>query len=212
MCPSDENHLVVRRREILTAAEKVFEAHGYAAATVDAVAEEAGVAKGSVYNYFENKRDLFTQVFTEVIASEEAATDTVLSEEMTAAEKLDRLLDQWFGRLEHYRKIGRLILEFWATAAREQQDGDMGSWFSDMYSRWRATVANIIIEGLESGEFNRAVDPSVAAALIVAVLDGVVVQVILGMGLKLDEELITALKRSIFAALTAEIAGEAPQS
>ncbi len=212
MCPSDENHLVVRRREILTAAEKVFEAHGYAAATVDAVAEEAGVAKGSVYNYFENKRDLFTQVFTEVIASEEAATDTVLSEEMTAAEKLERLLDQWFGRLEHYRKIGRLILEFWATAAREQQDGDMGSWFSDMYSRWRATVANIIIEGLESGEFDNTVDPSVAAALIVAVLDGVVVQVILGMGLKLDEELITALKRSIFAALTAEIAGEAPQS
>ncbi len=67
---ADGNQAANRRAEILASAQKVFDAHGYAATTVEAVAEGAGIAKGSIYNYFESKQELFRAVFTEALVEE----------------------------------------------------------------------------------------------------------------------------------------------
>lgn len=49
----------VRERQILDAAVEVFSAHGYHAASMDEVAEVAGVSKPMVYTYLGSKEDLF---------------------------------------------------------------------------------------------------------------------------------------------------------
>lgn len=192
-----------RHDRILAAAEKVFEAHGYAAATMDAVAAEAGVAKGSIYNYFKSKHDLFAQIFNEMAAGEMASADELLATSASATEKLAALLDYWSGRLEEYKRIGRLVLEFWSTAAHEGQQGEMTPMFRELYGRSREIVAAVLAEGAESGEFNRELDPQLAASLILAILDGVEVQSILGMGVTLDSEFLAALRRTILAPLSA---------
>jgi AcrR family transcriptional regulator len=51
-----------RRNEIIQAAEKIFISRGFTKATMKRIAEEAGFAKGTVYNYFENKEDLYLAV------------------------------------------------------------------------------------------------------------------------------------------------------
>ncbi len=198
-----ETHQNERRIEILRAAQKVFDRHGYAATTVEQVATAAGVAKGSLYNYFKSKHDLFVQVFTEVIAREEQATDRLITEPIPATEKLHRLLDDYFLQLGYYKKIGRLVLEFWVQAAREQQDGQLKQWFDQMYTRWRSRIAEIIHQGIEAGEFRVASDAQVAAALIMAVLDGITVQSILDMSIQVNEQFIAALKRAMIASLKA---------
>ncbi|SFL97643.1 TetR/AcrR family transcriptional regulator [Candidatus Frackibacter sp. WG13] len=48
-----------KERLILDAAAEVFAEKGFFKATVSEIANEAGVAKGTIYFYFENKRDLF---------------------------------------------------------------------------------------------------------------------------------------------------------
>lgn len=48
-----------RCAEILAAARKVFAARGFNEATVDEIAAEAGIAKGTVYLYFSSKRDIY---------------------------------------------------------------------------------------------------------------------------------------------------------
>jgi TetR/AcrR family transcriptional regulator len=48
-----------KRERILRAATVVFAREGFQAADVGAIAREAGVAKGSLYNYFASKEDLF---------------------------------------------------------------------------------------------------------------------------------------------------------
>jgi AcrR family transcriptional regulator len=48
-----------RRRQILDAALDIFAEHGYAAARLDDVAARAGVAKGTIYLHFADKRSLF---------------------------------------------------------------------------------------------------------------------------------------------------------
>ena len=68
-----------RREEILAAAATVFGAKGYAAATVDEIAAEAGVSKGTTYNYFQSKQDLYLQLFQASIMEDEAHTEETVA-------------------------------------------------------------------------------------------------------------------------------------
>jgi AcrR family transcriptional regulator len=63
-----------RRRQILDAAARVFSENGFHPTTIRDVAREAGIADGTIYNYFENKTALLLGIFDEMIA---AVSDTV---------------------------------------------------------------------------------------------------------------------------------------
>jgi len=54
-----EREKLSRRNEILQSARKVFAEKGYDNATVDDVATNAELSKGTIYLYFQNKADLF---------------------------------------------------------------------------------------------------------------------------------------------------------
>ena len=57
------------RRRLLAAARKVFGREGYGAATLDAIAEEAGLSRGALYyNFPGGKRDLFLELLAERVA------------------------------------------------------------------------------------------------------------------------------------------------
>lgn len=51
-----------RRERILVAAMDEFGTHGYSTGSLNVIARQAGVAKGSIFQYFAGKRDLFTYV------------------------------------------------------------------------------------------------------------------------------------------------------
>ena len=51
-----------RKQQILQAAAKVFSAKGFDRATISDIARQAGIAEGSIYNYFKNKGDLLVSI------------------------------------------------------------------------------------------------------------------------------------------------------
>ena len=62
-----------RPAEILDAALKVFAEKGYAGARMDDIARRAGVTKGTIYLYFENKEAVFKSLVRESIGTTLAA-------------------------------------------------------------------------------------------------------------------------------------------
>jgi AcrR family transcriptional regulator len=60
-----------RRDAVLHAAEVEFAAHGFSRGSLNVIAREAGVAKGSLFQYFEDKVDLYTHLC--VLAAERVA-------------------------------------------------------------------------------------------------------------------------------------------
>lgn len=193
-----------RRQEILAAAATVFDARGYTEATMDEVAAEAGISKGSIYNYFRSKKRLFREVFTSAVSADEAELSGLLERDLTSIQKVSVLLDLWYERLRDYIRIGRMVLEFWATAAREERSGETSRWFSTMYTRRREMLAQLLDEGVRRGEFNQTFDASVAAALIISLLRGITVQAILEGESRLDREFLDALRRAVLMGLTGE--------
>ncbi len=65
--PSQDGAKSERHREIIAAAMQEFYEQGFAAARLDAIAERAGVAKGTVYLYFDSKEALFEGAVRSVI-------------------------------------------------------------------------------------------------------------------------------------------------
>src|SRR5258708_8821458 len=57
------------RQHLLAAASEVFARRGYAAATIDEVAERAGFSKGAVYSNFSSKEHLLMAVMQEQAAT-----------------------------------------------------------------------------------------------------------------------------------------------
>ena len=66
--PQRKRRKEARPSEIVDAATSVFAENGYAGANLDEVARRAGVAKGTLYRYFETKEDLFRAVARAAVA------------------------------------------------------------------------------------------------------------------------------------------------
>ena len=102
-------HLDLSRAQLLDAAEEVFGAKGYYATTLKEVADLAEFSVGSVYSFFDNKGDLFAQVFlrrgAEIV---EAMRDAV--DGGTPVEQLHRLVDAEVGFFREHPHFARLFL------------------------------------------------------------------------------------------------------
>jgi TetR/AcrR family transcriptional regulator of autoinduction and epiphytic fitness len=91
-----------KRDAILAAATRVFLRQGYAGASMDAVAQEAGAARRTLYNQFPDGKEALFRAVIERVWSEFPVLDIVAEAEAQT--------DPEFGLL----KLGRAVVAFWA--------------------------------------------------------------------------------------------------
>jgi AcrR family transcriptional regulator len=189
-----------RRQEILHAAQAVFNAKGYAEATVGEIAAKASISKGSIYNYFGGKDDLFAAVFAEALGPDHTEVDDLASLNVPASEKLQRFLDYVFEQLETFTRSGRLVMELWSVATKRSE---LNEAMAGVHAHWRAHIRAILEEGVWSGEFGTHFDPRIAGSLIWATINGIMVQAMFDRETKAGEHSLASLKRGLLAALSA---------
>ena len=179
----------------------LFASQGYASTTIDEVATAAGISKGSVYNYFKSKQDLFTQLFNQAVLRNEEDVDALVAGPLEAGDKLCMILDYWYRGFAADLKLGRLTLEFWATAAHESQTGMLAENIHAAYNRWMGQIERIIREGIDSGEVNPQIDPKTHATLFLGLIDGLMLHAILGIGSTVDDKFMASMKQSVLGSL-----------
>jgi AcrR family transcriptional regulator len=134
------------RTDLLAAAARVFGQRGYAAASVEEIAEEAGYSHGAVYSNFDGKADLFLTVFEDYMAErarELAATQIDLGEDAPLVARARALADQWMERFAKDRDSFVLHMEFIAHAGR---DPDLAGRFGDRSAALREALGHYIFE------------------------------------------------------------------
>jgi AcrR family transcriptional regulator len=170
---ADEFTLESRRRsQIISAARQVFLRKGYDAATVEEIAETAGVSKGLIYNYFRSKEDILVATAEAWLDAFEELTKQMTTAEATASSKL--LAVQRLHTEETIKGWDFVLVqvEFWAELLRHPE---IAHHYARMFRNARSLLAATIEEGIASGEF-RPVPAKEVASLMMAMVDGLTLQ------------------------------------
>jgi AcrR family transcriptional regulator len=163
--PRWERRKDARPQELLAAALDLFVERGYAAARLDDVAARAGVSKGTLYLYFENKEELFKAVVRENLVSALAeAEDQIERSSSNSRDLLRAFILSWWERVGATKLSGISKL----MMAESGNFPDVARFYhEEVISRCNALIVGILERGIDRGEF-RAVDTINANLVIVA--------------------------------------------
>ncbi|HSK99172.1 MAG TPA: TetR/AcrR family transcriptional regulator [Rubrobacteraceae bacterium] len=174
----------------MQAANKLLEKEGFAATTVEAIAERAGVSKATVYRWWPNKAAVVMDGFLSTVSSEVPFPHTGHAWEDIRLH-MRRLTEAFSGKMG--RTVGALIAE--GQADTELAEALRSRWLSVR----RAEAREILELGIERGELREDLDPEVA----VDILYGPIYYRLLVAHAPLDEDFADALAEHIFAGLGA---------
>jgi TetR/AcrR family fatty acid metabolism transcriptional regulator len=164
---------------IIRAAIHVFARDGLERGKIADIATEAGIGKGTVYEYFNSKDEIF-----------EAIVDTIMGDVVDATQKLHSMNLSPTETLRTFMRINTEIIfemedamlimtEIWAQGARAIKRGEDGiQGLSHGYNQMRVLVMNVLEAGVKANEF-RPMNYDGVATLCLAFIDGFVWQFML---------------------------------
>ena len=146
-----------RRKQILDAALAVFSRKGYGEATIPDIAQEAGVAVGTMYNYYESKRDLLVSLVHNYVLTEplkELFEQLAQEDERTSLRAIiENGLDWGSDDLRGFLFVFTEVL----------RDPELGEQFAGQFlASVLQSLEKYVAERVSSGDFRR-VDHKVAA-------------------------------------------------
>jgi len=182
------------RRRLLDAALAVFASRGFGNATLDEVAEAAGLTKGAIYSNFASKDDLFYAMMSDQVLHRAEAVRTALTsrpagpdddpdspEGQRDAREVGRLLTEAFTREREWQLV---FLDFWGRAVRDDV-------VRARFLAHRRTVRQAIAERIEQaagrlpgvGELTRAE----LVTVVLALSNGLAIEEYIDPGLVTDD-------------------------
>lgn len=165
--PRWERRKASRPSELLQAALEVFVERGFASARLDDVAQRAGVSKGTLYLYFDNKEELFKAVVRHSILPLIDEFRVAMAEsQASSGELLGQYLQIWWIRYgaTHLSGVAKLCV---AESGNFPEVARF--WRDEVIGANNALVAGILKRGIDRGEF-RPVEIEPMVHLIMAPL------------------------------------------
>jgi len=153
-----------KRTRILMAALKVFSRKGFHQVKVEEIAQEAEIGKGTIYDYFESKEDIYHQIFR--LSSERY---TSIFQEMQA-----QGTDLW----DKIRVLSLMHIDFFQThkdMAPFVFDGQsrplesLNEWLMEQKEQRQELVRKMLAGAVENGEI-RKVDPDLASRMVMGLI------------------------------------------
>jgi AcrR family transcriptional regulator len=194
------------RDEILSAALRLFARRGYGAASMDAIAAEAGYSKGALYWHFSGKEELLLTLIEERIDKPLRERFSVLA---SAPPERDMAVEatQAFGQqLDEEREALLLEREYWSHAIR---DPELRARYAERQTELRHDLAAALEARMRHlGTPDLMMDAEDVARLVMSVISGLAVDELIEPG-SVRPELLGEALAVIYAGLVARTQGSA---
>ncbi|GAA0317639.1 TetR/AcrR family transcriptional regulator [Streptomyces polychromogenes] len=165
--PAVQARLDARRDQVLEAAVRLLSREGYAGCSVAAIAAEAGISTGSVYQSFSGKSELAAALFRTLVAREVEAVTAAADRPGTAAQRVAAAVETFASRaLQAPRRAFALLAEP-ADQAVDTERLVFRRAFRDVFARQVAA-------GVAQRELPPQVPELTAAALVGAIAEALV--------------------------------------
>jgi TetR/AcrR family transcriptional regulator, fatty acid metabolism regulator protein len=147
-----------KRRNILDAAVRVFARQGFHSTRVSDIADEAGVAYGLVYHYFDSKDEVLNELFSERWSLLLAAIEEADRSSVPPRDKLAAVAAFIVDSYRHDPELMKVIIVEVTRAANS-----FGRTHLAEIRRAYDSIAKIVADGQAAGAFRRDIDPAFAS-------------------------------------------------
>ena len=140
-----------RKEEIIKAASNLFSQKSYHDVTMDQIAEKVGVAKGTIYLYFESKENLYLGILEHTFETIESILEKEIAKEDPAPQKLKKILRLIFQFYFQNMDVLRILTRDETRLIREHFE------FTERWRHRRIKLYRKILEkGIKEGSFRSA--------------------------------------------------------
>jgi TetR/AcrR family fatty acid metabolism transcriptional regulator len=158
-----------RKAQIYEAAFNCFHRKGYYRTTMDDIAVESELSKGTLYWYFESKKDLFVSMLRQVMEPLGQRMASIAGQEGSAVDKLRASLALFRAESAEMKTVFGIMMEAWALTRHDEQVENL---IREIYAPYAALMTGIVQEGVSSGEFNVNY-PEAMSLVLLALFDGI---------------------------------------
>lgn len=147
---------------ILSVAETLFAQQGFAAVSMNAIAEAAGVCKANVFHHFNSKNDLYLAVLRNACKDSHQHLDDLGSEVLPWADRLAQFAQAHLQTILEHGQATRLSLRELLNDDRRQGQELAEKVYGEKFSRFVA----ILRAGQAAGALRKDIDPAVVATAL----------------------------------------------
>lgn len=144
-----------RIQTIRDAAMRVISRKGMAAATMQEIADEAGIAKGTIYLYFRDRDDLVEKAFESAMNDLHKRVDQALETEGNFEQKFRAVLAAQIGFFQANREFFRLYISLRYPEGNAQQQRRQKRHCQPQYKSRVERIAGVLEEAMNRGEIRR---------------------------------------------------------
>jgi len=164
-----------KKANILEASIRVFSKKGLNNTKISDIAESASVGKGTIYEYFKSKDEIFTASFYFHMEKFEDNISRRLFRIQDPLEKLLAYFSAWSEIFngEHLEYL-EIVLDFWAEGVRQRDDALIID-LNKIYSENRDMLDNLLSDCVAKKEIKK-VDTKLIASIMLGTLDGILLQ------------------------------------
>ena len=157
---------LVRRHQIIEAARNLITTTGMEGVTIDAIAEEVGLAEGSIYRHFSSKNQILTLLIDEIESSLLQTVRSAKTEGATALESLSLILEAHLSDVEDYRAASFIVI----TEAVAFDGIGLASRVSLMLTRYLEFLQGVLLAGIEDRSIREDVDVEAASTAFLGLI------------------------------------------
>ena len=162
---------VAKRAEIVRHAADVFARHGYHATKMQDIATKADIGKGTIYEYFHTKEELFLAIYDAWMTEYEQTIRHRIGAASDPMSMVDAIRESAVEFYESRAEQAPLLLEFWAHALRTDNPA-----FLDRVRRLRSYLRDLgtmLTRDLTASGWFNEIDASAFAELETGISDGI---------------------------------------
>ncbi|MBC8233494.1 TetR/AcrR family transcriptional regulator [bacterium] len=165
-----------KKLEILNAAIKVFAKNGMVKTKMAEIAQAAGIGKGTIYEYYRSKEEIFHEAFIQIYADMHESVSKALKETDDPIEKIKLLINTYLDKFDESEDFVEIMMDFWAEGVRNKNADVLKIInLNQIYTHHRNLISEILEDGIRKGVFRQR-NTKLTASVLLGAFDGLFLQ------------------------------------
>ena len=162
----------LKRKQIARTAMSLFAQDGFANTPIRKIAAQAGMGKGTLYDYFASKEDILYEIVQLMFADWTDLMIAKIGHLDNPLQQLNALLKKGSALGDRFEQMMILYVDMWRWSVRRKGSTDIMPQFRNFLMGAKTAVMGIIENAQIKGLIDEAVDAASLATVWIALIDG----------------------------------------